>query len=254
MRILLITQDEPFYLAENIAYLLRNMPGHSQVVGCCLLEASPFGKRESFLKKASKTWSIFGAGFFVHYTMRFLINRANPNRRVGNVLAKHGVPIIQLSRSINDPQSVDLLRSVQPDLLISIAGNQIFKQDVIGLAPKGCLNLHTAPLPKYRGLMPTFWVLKNREKRTAVSVFFVDEGIDSGPIIVQEAVDIGDRSQEELIRDTKRIGMDAIIKAINLIDRGDYALIENDATRKTYYPFPTRKDVLEFVEAGQRFY
>jgi methionyl-tRNA formyltransferase len=102
--------------------------------------------------------------------------------------------------------------------------------------------------------MPTFWVLKNRETKTAVSVFFVDEGIDSGPIIVQEEVDIGDRSQEELIRDTKRIGMDAIIKAINLIERGDYTLIENDATRKTYYPFPTRKDVLEFVEAGQRFY
>ncbi len=254
MRVLIITQDEPFYLAENIDYLLRNMPSHSEVVGCCLLDASPFGKRESFLRKASKTLSIFGAGFFAHYTMRFVINRVIPNRRVRNVLVKHGVPIIQLSRSINDPQSVDMLRSVQPDLLVSIAGNQIFKQPVIGLAPQGCLNLHTAPLPRYRGLMPTFWVLKNREKQTAVSVFFVDEGIDSGPIIVQEEVDIGDRSQEELIRDTKKIGMDAIIKAINLIERGGYTLIENDAAKQTYYPFPTRKDVLEFVEAGQRFY
>jgi len=50
------------------------------------------------------------------------------------------------------------------------------------LAPKGCLNLHSALLPKYRGLMPSFWVLKNNENKTGVSVFFVDKGIDSGPI------------------------------------------------------------------------
>lgn len=254
MRILIITQDEPFYLAENIDYLLRNLPGHAEVAGCCLLSASPFGKRESFRKKAWKTLSIFGAGFFLHYTWRFLLNRAIPDRRVGHVLAKHRVPVIQLSRPINDPHSIDLLRSVRPDLLVSIAGNQIFRQPLIGLAPNGCLNLHTALLPKYRGLMPTFWVLRNGEKQTGVSVFFVDEGIDSGPIIVQETIDIGDRSQEELIRLTKKIGMDAVIKAIGLIESGDYTLIENDAAQKTYYPFPTRADVHEFFKAGRRFY
>lgn len=254
MRVLIITQDEPFYLAENIDYLLHNLPDHSEVVGCCLLTASPFGKSESFRKKAWKTLNIFGAGFFFHYAWRFLLNRAIPDRRVRNVLARHRVPIIQLSRSINDPQSVDLLRSARADLLVSIAGNQIFRQPVIELAPKGCLNLHTALLPKYRGLMPTFWVLRNGEKETGVSVFFVDEGIDSGPIIVQERVEIGERSQEELIRHTKRIGMDAIIKAIDMIEGGDYSLIENNATQKTYYPFPARKDVQEFFKAGKRFY
>ena len=51
------------------------------------------------------------------------------------------------------------------------------KKQIFNLAPKGCLNLHTALLPKYRGLMPTFWVLKNNETHTGVSVFFVDKGI-----------------------------------------------------------------------------
>jgi methionyl-tRNA formyltransferase len=254
MKILIITQDEPFYLAENIDYLIRNIPKHSEVVGCCLFDASPFGKRESFIQKALKTLRIFGVGFFIHYTMRFLFNRMIPNRRVKNVLVKHHVPIIQLSRSINDSQSIELLRSHQPDLLVSIAGNQIFKQSIIGLAPKGCLNLHTALLPKYRGLMPTFWVLKNGERQTGVSVFFVDEGIDSGPIIVQEIVEIDDCSQEELIRHTKKIGMDAIINAINLIENGDYKLIENIAAKMTYCTFPTRHDVREFIRLGKRFY
>ena len=82
-------------------------------------------------------------------------------------------------------------------MLVSILGNQIFKRKLIDLAPKGCINLHTALLPKYRGLMPTFWALKNNEKNTGVSVFFVDEGIDSGPIIIQKKVVI------ELIRHNK---------------------------------------------------
>ena len=69
----------------------------------------------------------------------------------------------------------------------------------------GCINLHTALLPKYRGLMPTFWVLKNNEKNTGVSVFFVDEGIDSGPIIVQKNISIGNMTQQELIVKTKKL-------------------------------------------------
>ncbi len=56
-------------------------------------------------------------------------------------------------------------KGFKPDMLISILGNQIFKKPLINLAPKGCLNLHTALLPKYRrGLMSTFWVLKNNEQ------------------------------------------------------------------------------------------
>ena len=254
MKILIVTQNDPFYLAENIDYLINNMPPHSTVVGCCLFDVSPFGKRESFLDKALKTLRVFGPGFFFHYSWKFLVNRLLPGKRVEAVLEKHGVPIIHLEHSINHSESITLLKSCQPDFLVSIAGNQIFKKSVIELAPKGCLNLHTALLPKYRGLMPSFWVLKNNEKETGVSVFFVDEGIDSGPIIVQDRVEIGNRSQQELIRHTKKVGMDAIIKAVDMIEEGDYKLIENNDAEMTYYSFPTREDVHCFLKAGKRFY
>jgi len=254
MRILIITQDDPFYLAENINYLLENFPKNSEVVACCMFDVSPFGKRESFFDKAIKTWRIFGFSFFTYYALRFIGNRLNPRFKLKRVLEKHGVPTIQLSKPINSSESVKILQSYSPDLLVSIAGNQIFKKPIIELAPKGCLNLHTALLPKYRGLMPTFWVLKNNEKETGVSVFFVDEGIDSGPIIVQERVDIGEMSQEELISHTKKVGMVAIIKAINLIEIGEYELIENDEENMTYYTFPTREDVIGFLKAGKRFF
>jgi methionyl-tRNA formyltransferase len=147
------------------------------------------------------------------------------------------------------------IRSYNPDLLISILGSQIFKQPLIDLAPKGCLNLHTALLPKYRGVMPSFWVLKNNEKETGVTVFFVDQGIDSGPILVQKRILITEgMTQSQLIKLSKKIGMDAIIEAIELIQGGTYKLIPNPDEEKTYYSFPTRQDVIAFYKSGGKFY
>jgi methionyl-tRNA formyltransferase len=254
MRVVFITQDDPFFLAENFDYLLSGKPEHFEAVGCVVFKATPFCKKESFLDKCRRTRAVFGAGFFLRYSMKYLLNKLDKGKDLLKVLEKHGVPVIDIEGGINSEQSLEKIRSYRPDLLVSVAGNQIFKENLINLAPKGCLNLHTALLPKYRGLMPTFWVLKNGEKFTGVSVFFVDEGIDSGPILVQKKLEIGDRTQEELIRDTKRMGMDAIIEAVDLIHSGDYELMENRDEDKSYYSFPTREDVREFQKAGKRFY
>jgi methionyl-tRNA formyltransferase len=254
MRIIIITQNEPFYLASNLHYLLKSIPSHSKIVGCVLSDASPFGKKENFLQKVKKTYDTFGIRFFLHYTMKFLKSQLNKNRKLDHILEKFNVPIIKLDKSINHKESVSHIKNYQPDLLISILGNQIFKEQIFNLAPKGCLNLHTALLPKYRGLMPTFWVLKNDENHTGVSVFYVDKGIDSGPILVQEKVKIGDRTQEELIEYTKKIGMDCILRAIELIHDDSIELIENDTREMTYYTFPTKKDVKIFKEKGKLFY
>ena len=211
MRIVIITQDDPFYLAENIEYLLGNMPTHSSVVGCVVFAVSPFGKKEGFIGKAKRTLDIFGLHFFLHYSLKFTAAKFNSAKNIRHVLKKRGIPELYFESSINAEESLDAIRNLNPDLLVSIAGNQIFKQPLIELAPQGCLNLHTALLPKYRGLMPSFWVLKNNEQFTGVSVFFVDEGIDSGPILVQKKVAIDGMTQEQLISKTKRKGMDAIL-------------------------------------------
>jgi methionyl-tRNA formyltransferase len=82
----------------------------------------------------------------------------------------------------------------------------------------------------------------------------VDEGIDSGPILIQKKVEIGNRTQEELIKHTKKLGMDAIIEAIQQVQKGEYELIPNPDEESTYFSFPTREDVKEFKQRGKRFY
>jgi methionyl-tRNA formyltransferase len=254
LNILILTQDDPFYLAQQLNYLFYRIPEEAKVVGCVVFDVSPFGKRESIIRKALKTRSIFGNLFFIRYGIKFLRSKLSASYKVEHVLEKHGIEMIEIEVSINSETSLQKLKSYDPDLLISIAGNQIFKKPLIELAPKGCLNLHTALLPKYRGLMPSFWVLKNDETNTGVSVFFVDEGIDSGPILVQKKIKIENRTQEELIQYTKKLGMDAIIEAIEKIQKGSYELIPNSNEESTYFSFPTRDDVIEFKRNGKRFF
>ena len=254
MNIVLITQDDPFYLAKNINYLINNLPPNSVITGCVIASVSPFGKKESFVKKAFKTLSIFGLKFFFRYSVRYIFAMLSKQHKVGAVLKRHNIPRIELSSSINSPESIKRIKNYFPDLLISIGGNEIFKRPLIELTENGCLNLHTAFLPKYRGLMPSFWVLKNQEKCTAVSVFYVDEGIDSGPILVQERIEIKGQSQEQLINQTKKIGMNCIVKAISKIQANDISTIPNDDNQMTYYSFPTKDDVREFIRVGAKFF
>lgn len=253
MKIIIITQNEPFFLRDNFKYLISLLNSDIEISGVVVNDVSPFGKKESFLKKSLKTYKIFGLKFFLFYAIKYLITLFF-SKNLKSLLNENNIPIIELTDSINAPSSISIIKSYKPDLLVSILGNQIFKSKIINLAPKGCINLHTALLPKYRGLMPTFWVLKNNEKYTGVSVFFVDEGIDSGKIILQEKVRINNLTHYELIKTTKRIGMKLISKAIYKISLNDLNLIENDNKKMTYFSFPTKEDVDYFLKTGKKFF
>lgn len=254
MRVVLITQDDPFYLAKNIQYLIDIFPKNAEIVACVLFDVAPFGKKATKIDQAKETYNVFGFNFLMHYGIKFLKNKFNPKTKIKQVLQTNNIPQIILEKRINNKASLAIIEDYKPDLLISIAGNQIFKQPLIDLAPKGCLNLHTSLLPKYRGLMPTFWVMKHNEKETGVSVFYVDEGIDSGPIVVQKRISIGNRTQEQLIWDTKALGMEAIASAVDLIMKDNVTPQANPKSEMSYYSRPTKQDVLEFRAAGKKFY
>lgn len=252
-RIVILTQNETMFLVPALDYFLRRANTNCEILGAVVFDASPFGKKQNLIQKIIATIGIFGLEFVVRYG--FSASWAKLfGHDVKQIFTKHGVPIIKVTGSVNSDESLSVLRSLDPDLLISITGNQIFKKPLFEIPRLGTLNLHTALLPKYRGLMPSFWVLKNKEKQTGVSVFFVDEGIDSGPILVQKTINIDNVSQWELIRMTKFLGMEAIIEGIELIQSGDYELIPNHEEESTYYSFPTRKDVIEFKQGGNRFF
>lgn len=254
MRVIFLTQEDPFYLAETFRRILDHVPPDVEVVAAVVLGGSPFGEKLSFLAKVRRTYEVFGPRFVWYYGRRFVRAKLDRSRSVAALFRGRGVEVLTPAGSVNAPDFLAELRRRRPDLLVSVGANQIFRRALIDLAPRGCLNLHSALLPRHRGLMPSFWALKHGDAETGVSVFFVDEGIDSGPILVQRRFPIRERSLDALLRDAKQAGAEAVVEALAKVQRGDFELMPNDAAQGNYNRFPTRNDVREFLRAGNRFF
>jgi methionyl-tRNA formyltransferase len=227
MRVLMIAQDSPFYLRENLDYLITRVPQHSMICGCVLLSPSSSGQKETTFQGMMRTYRTLGIGFLVRYAWSFLASRLMPSRKMAPLLEKYGIAAIRTVGSLNSDKTIALLGTYTPDLIVSIQADVILEKQLVELAPKGCLSLHCALLPKYRGFIPTFRALKNDEQETSLSVSFVDEGQDSGSILVQKRVTVADRTPDEVMMHTTRVGMDAVIEAIELIHAGRHGAIEN---------------------------
>ena len=84
---------------------------------------------------------------------------------VKGVMEANGIETVKLANRVNHPESLEIIQNFKPDLLVSLAGNEIFKQPLFESAKYGVINLHSALLPKYRGLMPSFWVMRHNERK-----------------------------------------------------------------------------------------
>jgi methionyl-tRNA formyltransferase len=153
-----------------------------------------------------------GTGVFAEPTFETLLARpgqvvglfTQPDRAVGQergstrqtgkgmkvIAAEHHVPVFQPD-SINTPESADLLRSLDPDLLVVAAYGQILKDFILAIPRQGCINVHASLLPKYRGAAPIAWAIYHGETTTGVTIIRMTPGLDAGDMLAQESIDIG---------------------------------------------------------------
>ncbi len=108
---------------------------------------------------------------------------------MANIAAACGVAVIQPA-SINTPEGLELLRAMQPDLLVVAAYGQILSKDVLTVPTRGTINVHASLLPKYRGAAPVAYAILGGEAQTGVTIIKVTPGLDSGDMILQESLDI----------------------------------------------------------------
>jgi len=156
-----------------------------------------------------------------------------------------GIPAFVV-KSVNDKFFLEELRKLNPDVIINQSQN-ILKKEFLEIAKIGVINRHNALLPKNRGRLTPFWVLHKREKETGVSIHFVTESIDAGKIIVQEKFPVSKRETfSSLVKKNYEVAPKAMLKALELLERGDYQTIENDDRQATYNTIPTFKDALSF--------
>ena len=259
MRILLVTQDDPIYVREFFDELKNVDLTGARVIG--IVVAPTLGK-SGFGALLRQMWNFYGPFDFVRMGIRFCISklgahlpeflRAGRSYSIEQAGADLGIPVKKVSK-LNSPDFIAWVKEQNTDLIASIAAPQIFRPALIAAPKMGCINIHNARLPNYRGMLPNFWQMYDGNREVGLTIHRISEGIDEGPILYQggTAVLEGD-TLDSLIRRTKREGAHTLFDTIRDLAEGKIAEKPNPRDEGSYFSFPSRADVAEFRRRGFR--
>jgi methionyl-tRNA formyltransferase len=139
-------------------------------------------------------------------------------------------------QNLKDPNFINELKKLSPDLIVVVAF-RILPKEVFSIPPLGTINVHASLLPKYRGAAPINWAIINGEKETGVTTFFIDEKVDAGNIILQKKIEIGqDETAGELHDKLAKLGAEALLETVKIIQTGNVQTIKQDETLATPAP------------------
>lgn len=146
-----------------------------------------------------------------------------------------GLHILQ-PKNLKSPAFIEELRALKADLQIVVAFRML-PEIVWNMPPIGTFNLHGSLLPKYRGAAPIHWAVINGEKETGVTTFFLQHKIDTGNILFQSKLSIGENETTgELYNRMKVLGAELTLKTVQTIESGDYTPQKQDDTAATHAP------------------
>ena len=154
---------------------------------------------------------------------------------------ENGVPVLQ-PRRIRAPEAIAELAALQPEIIVVMAYGQIFPKALLDLPPRGCLNLHASLLPRQRGAAPIQAAIEAGDRETAVTVMWMDEGLDTGDILLMHRLPIRRRETGGSLHDRLAdAASDALAEALPLVAAGTAPRIPQDSSLATYAPKLSRE-------------
>lgn len=157
---------------------------------------------------------------------KVLIGRARPP----------GAPILQPPR-IKDPNAIEEIHALTPDVIVVMAYGQILPSGVLEIPKVACLNLHASLLPRWRGAAPIQAAIASGDQRTGITVMYMDEGLDTGDILLERPGDIlPDDTGGSLHNRLAQIAPDALVESLRLLATGTAPRIPQDSSLATYAP------------------
>jgi len=155
-----------------------------------------------------------------------------------------GLPVIQ-PQTTKDNAFIGEVRRMSPHLIVVAAYGRILTRDLLNIPPLGCINVHASLLPKYRGAAPIQWAIVNGERKTGVTIMKMDEGMDTGDILMVHEVEIGDEDTAQSLHDRlARVGAGLIVKAMDGLERGTLQSIPQNHRQASYAPPLGKEDGL----------
>jgi methionyl-tRNA formyltransferase len=155
---------------------------------------------------------------------------------------QHGLTLLQPEK-VKEEAFQEAVRGLQPDLFVVVAYGQILPKSVLNIPKYGAVNVHASLLPRYRGAAPIAWAILKGEKVTGVTTMVMDEGMDTGDILLQTEVPIGDEETCENLHDRlASLGAQLLSKTLGKMKAGDIRAIPQDHSKATYAPPLKKKD------------
>ncbi|MDP1813241.1 MAG: formyl transferase [Leadbetterella sp.] len=261
MNIVLFTQEDPFYVKVFFDDFLKQYQNLEDIKAFVI--SRPMGKK-SVTKLARQMCDFYGPFDFLRVGIKYVYKKVMGKRlilrrssqnvttyTIKQLAESYGLNVIERS-DLNSPDFHNLIKKYEPDLFVSIASPIIFKEQLIKIPKLDTINIHNAPLPYYRGMLPNFWQLYNGEKEAGITIHRIDTGIDTGDKLEQHFVPIGPHDTlHDMIIKTKKRGVGLMIKVIEDFrnNKVNYSKIEGEGS---YFSFPSRSDVFEFKKRGKK--
>ena len=256
MKIVIIAMDDPLYTNRFIKEIIDARPG--DIAGFVYVSKGnrmTIGKDKSKAAYLLSLLLIMGLLHFISHACKTVLHKIQiklskklsfvSNPLVINYAQGMGIKTFEIDNP-NSKEFLNILRRLNPDVIIN-QSQSIIKKELLQVPKIGVINRHNALLPKNRGRLTPFWVLYRGEEETGISIHFVDEGIDSGKIIVQKKykVKITD-TFNSLVKRNYEIAGKALLEALDILESGDYSLIPNDDECATYNSTPDVKHAWEY--------
>jgi methionyl-tRNA formyltransferase len=167
-----------------------------------------------------------------------------------------GISVLQPPR-MKDPQAYDQMVALKPDLAVLAFVTDIVPGKVLGVPKLGAICYHPSILPKYRGASAINWAVINGERESGLTIFWVDEGIDTGDILLQKRVEIGpnETTGEVYFNKLYPLGVEAVLTAVDLVAQGKAPRIPQDHSKATYdHPCDEKVAALNWNQPGRQVF
>jgi len=133
----------------------------------------------------------------------------------------HGIPVMQPLKIRNNVGFIEEVKALNPDVIVVVAYGKILPKEFLDIPKLGCINVHGSLLPQYRGAAPIQWSVLNGDKVTGITTMFMDEGMDTGDMILSQEIDIGpEETTGELWDRLKVLGGKLIVETLHQLENG----------------------------------
>lgn len=146
----------------------------------------------------------------------------------------NNVEVIQ-PKKMKDEEVINKIKEINPDLIVVVAYGKILPKEIIDIPKYKIINVHSSLLPKYRGASPIHSAILNGDTETGVSIMYIEEGLDSGDVILKEYCDITEDDTLGTLHDKlKDLGAIGLSKALKLIENGEVQAQKQDDDKATF--------------------